>query len=311
VSDDSSSARVGAAAWTVVANPAAGRSRRRGAQRLEQLDAAVRKLQVDGIDIALERSSSLDDARARATTAALDGRDLVAAGGDGTVGAIAGVAADHQRRLAVVPMGSGNDFARVLGIDRKHPVSALDLLDDTRGRDRTIDLAQANGHWYNCVTCSGFDAEANRWANSVTKLRGTPLYIAAVLRTLAVYRPRPFAITVDDVRSEKIAWMVSVGNTTTYAGGMKIVPDAQLDDGLLDVCIVGDVSRSKFITSFPKVFSGRHGEARGVEFVRGAKVTVETLDGSEGELWADGERVDSLPATMVAIGAALTVRVPR
>ena len=309
MSADPSSAR--AAAWTVVANPAAGRSRRRGAQRLEQLEAAVRERRAGGADIVLERSTSLDDARARATEAALDGRDLVAAGGDGTVGAIAGVAADHGRRLAVVPIGSGNDFARVLGIDRKDPVSALRLLDDTRGRDRTIDLAKANGHWYNCVTCSGFDAEANRWANSVTKLSGTPLYIAAVLRTLAVYRPRRFAITVDDVRHEKTAWMVSVGNTTTYAGGMKIVPDAVLDDGLLDVCIVGDVSKAKFITSFPKVFSGRHGDVAGVEFVRGATVTVETLDGSDGELWADGERVDSLPATMTAVAGALVVRVPR
>ena len=309
MNDAASGVTVGRA-WTVIANPAAGRSRRRGVERLRSIDTEVTRLHAAGVDLIVERSSSLDDARERATKAALAGRDLVAAGGDGTVGAIAGIAADHQRRLAIVPIGSGNDFARVLGIDRKDPVAALRLLDDEHGRDRTIDLAQANGHWYNCVTCSGFDAEANRWANSVTRLSGTPLYIAAVLRTLAVYRPRRFAITVDGTRHEKTAWMVSVGNTTTYAGGMQIVPDAQLDDGLLDVCLVGNVSKIKFITSFPKVFSGRHGEATGVEFLRGAQVTVEAIDGSDGELWADGERVDSLPATMVAIANALVVRVP-
>ena len=296
--------------WTVVANPAAGRSRRRSVQRLAELEARTSILRSRGLDVVIERSTSLDHARALATNAAAAGRDLVAAGGDGTAGALAGIAAEHHRRFAVVPIGSGNDFARVLGIDRKDPVAALELLDDDRGIDRTIDLAQANDRWYNCVTCSGFDAEANRWANSVTRLTGTPLYIAAVLRTLVVYRPQPFVVTVDGVAHERTAWMVSVANTTTYAGGMQIVPTAEIDDGLLDVCIVGDVSIAKFLWNFPKVFSGKHGSTHGVEFLRGREMTVETAGHAAGELWADGERVDGLPATMRAIAGALVVRVP-
>ena len=99
------------------------------------------------------------------------------------------------RTLAVVPTGAGNDFARGLGYDPKHPLDAFDAL--AHGRDRVVDLGRVNGRWYTCVTASGFDAEANRWANTVHRLSGTALYVAAVLRTLAVYNPHPFRLTVD------------------------------------------------------------------------------------------------------------------
>lgn len=303
-------------AWTVILNPVAGRARgeRRSRRRRDELASTVERIQRAGTDLEFEVSDSPDDAVKRARIAAEAGRDLVAAGGDGTVGAVAGVAADTQRRLAIVPLGSGNDFARVLGYDLKHPAAALELLGDA-GADRTIDLGQANGTWYNCVTCSGFDAEVNRWANSVQRLSGTPLYIVAVLRTLAVYRPRSFAVTIDGERHEHDAWMVSVGNSTTYGGGMRIVPDARLDDGLLDVCVIGATSKLKLVANFPRVFSGGHGRLPETQFFRGATVVVESLDATDparpAEVWADGERVGPLPATMIAVPAALTVRVPR
>lgn len=303
-------------AWTVIVNPAAGRARgeRRSRRRRAELAAAVDRLRSAGTDLELEVSDSPDDALKRARVAAEAGRDLVAGGGDGTVGAIAGVAADTQRRLAIVPLGSGNDFARVLGYDLKHPAAGLDLLGDA-GIDRTIDLGQANGTWYTGVTCSGFDAEVNRWANSVQRLSGTALYIVAVLRTLAVYRPRAFAVTIDGERREQDAWMVSVGNNTTYGGGMKIVPDARLDDGLLDVCVIGATSKLKLVANFPRVFSGGHGRLPETQFFRGATVVVESLEppnpARPAEVWADGERVGPLPATLTVVASALTVRVPR
>ena len=97
--------------------------------------------------------------------------------------------------LAIVPTGAGNDFARVLGYDPKRPLDAFGVL--AHGRDRVVDLGRVNGRWYTCVDRSGFDAEANRWANTVQRLSGTTLYVAAVLRTLAVYRPHRFRLTVD------------------------------------------------------------------------------------------------------------------
>ena len=121
------------------------------------------------------------------------------------------------------PTGAGNDFARSLGYDPKHPLDAFGALE--HGHDRVVDLGRVNGRWYTCVTASGFDAEANRWANTVHRLSGTALYVAAVLRTLAVYKPHPFRLTVDGESHELRAWLVAVGNGPAYGGGMNIAPE--------------------------------------------------------------------------------------
>ena len=290
--------------WTIVVNPAAGRRRNR------DLVPALRTLASSaGLDAAVVASESAEDAAKLATEAAVAGRDLIAAGGDGTVGLLAGIAADHKCRLGIVPTGSGNDFAAALGYERKRPLDAVAAI--ASGRDATVDLGVVNGRSYTCVTCSGFDAEANRWANSVTKLSGTALYVAAVLRTLAVYRPCPFRVTVDGEVHETPAWMVAVGNSRAYAGGMHIVPDARMDDGLLDVCVIGNLSRLQILRHFPKVFRGAHLSVAGIETYRGARVTVEALGRDGMEVWADGERVGPLPATMEPRPAALRVRVPQ
>jgi diacylglycerol kinase (ATP) len=104
--------------------------------------------------------------------------------------------------------------------------------------------------------------------------------------------------------------MVAVGNGPAYAGGMRIVPDARMDDGLLDVCVIGDMSRLQLLRHFPKVFGGTHLSVPRISAFRGARVTVETPGRDDMEVWADGERVGPLPATMVPKPAALRVRVP-
>jgi diacylglycerol kinase (ATP) len=290
-------------AWTVVLNPVAGRVAHRDlAPVLRALAARA------GLDAEVLVSESAEDADLLARKAAADGRDLIAAGGDGTVGLLAGVAAETGRTLGIVPTGAGNDFAATLGYNRARPLDAIAAI--ATGRDEIIDLGVVNGRWYTCVTCSGFDAEANRWANTVTRLSGTSLYVAAVLRTLAVYRPCPFRVTVDGVAHESPAWLVAVGNSRAYAGGMQIVPDARMDDGLLDVCVIGDLSRIQLLRHFPKVFSGSHLSVPGIQIYRGERITVEALDGDAMEVWADGERVGPLPATMEPRPGALRVRVP-
>ena len=230
-------------------------------------------------------------------------------GGDGLVTEVAGVAADTGRRLAVVPTGAGNHFARVLGYDAKHPLEAFRAL--AAGTDRLVDLGRVNGRWYTCVTASGFDAEANRWANTVQRLSGTTLYVAAVLRTLAVYKPHPFLLSVDGAEHELRAWLVAVGNGPAYAGGMRVTPAARLDDGLLDVTVVSAMSKAEFLVNFPKVFKGTHVSHPKVQTFRGARVELASLDPSlPMEVYADGERVGPLPGTMEAVRDALTVRVP-
>jgi len=288
--------------WTTIVNPVAGRGRtRRLLPRIEERAAAA--------GAKVEVSLTPDDPIRLARAAAEQGSDLVACGGDGVVAAVAGVAADTNRALAIVPTGAGNDFARSLGYDLKRPLDAFDAL--ASGHDRVVDLGRVNGRFYTCVTASGFDAEANRWANTVTRLRGNALYVAAVLRTLAVYEPHPFRLTVDDEQHEMQAWLVAVGNGPSYASGMRITPYASYDDGLLDVTVVGELTRLQFLANFPRVFKGTHLAHPDVHIFRGERVELASLEPSVPmDVYADGERIGPLPAMMEAVRRALRVRVP-
>jgi len=292
--------------WTAVVNPVAGRGRTR--RLLPRLRGAFEKR-----DVALHVASSIDDGVLAARGAFERGNGVIACGGDGTVALLAGVAAEADGTIAVLPTGAGNDFARHLRIDR-HPLAALDLLET--GRVATVDLARASIEdgttaWCTTVANTGFDADANRWANGVKVLRGTPLYVAAVLRTAAVFRPQPVIVRVDDEEWRGRAWLVAVGNTRCYGGGMMITPAAEVDDGLVDVCVIGPAPVTKFVGRFPSVFRGTHVRADDVVTFRGRRVELAPDGGSISlELWASGDRVGALPGSVEVAPGALHVLVP-
>jgi diacylglycerol kinase (ATP) len=295
--------------WTVVVNAAAGRgrSRRRLPRVLDHIAGA------SGLDD-LVTCPTTDPAQARrvAAEAFAAGRGVVACGGDGTVVNLAMVAAESDGVLAIVPTGSGNDFARALGIDgvtaavdalRHETIRAVDL-----GRARTADGTTT---WFTTVAHTGFDAAANRWANGVRVTGGTPLYVLAVLRTLVTYHRARRVVTVDEERLETDGWLVAVANSAFYGGGMMIAPDASLDDGRLDVCLVGAVGRAGFVRAFPRVFRGRHVTHPRVTMRRGTRVTIESADPDDVGLWAAGEHIGPLPAELTVVAGAVRVVVPR
>ncbi len=295
--------------WTAVINPVAGRGRGR-----LTLSLVADTLATVDRDVEIRVSADLADAVAIATTALDAGRGVVACGGDGTVCALAGLAAERDGVLAIVPSGSGNDLARHLGVPRRDAPAAVALL--ATGHVTRVDLGRAQADdgstaWFTTVANAGFDAEANRWANGVDWIGGTPLYVLAVLRTLSSYAPRRVRVTVDNDVVDEDAWLVAVANTRSYAGGMIIAPDASLDDDALDVCIVGKVSRADFLRTFPKVFAGTHVKHPAVSTRRGSRVTVEMPDARDApELWASGERVGPLPAALESAPRALRVVAP-
>jgi diacylglycerol kinase (ATP) len=302
--------------WRAVVNPSAGRGRTR--KLLPRLTDAFAGT---GLDVDVCVSTDLDDAVLLAREAFDDGRGVAACGGDGTVNALAGVAADHAGVLAIVPTGAGNDFARHLGLDRRRWLDTIPLL--AAGQVGTVDLGRAEltgpsggergaiVRWFTSVANAGFDSEANRWANGVQWASGTTLYVLAVLRTLGTYRPHRFRLTVDGEDHDIDAWLVAIGNTRGYAGGMLITPGAELDDGQLDVCVVGPVSRAAFLRSFPRVFRGTHVSHPAVDMYRGKLVELASLDQSVPiELYGAGERIGPLPARMEAVPGALQAIVP-
>jgi diacylglycerol kinase (ATP) len=288
-------------------NPVAGRGRT-GRLRVG-LDAALARRGVP-----VEVPDDGDGTRRAARVAFGRGDGVVVCGGDGTVAEVAGVAAECDGTIAVVPTGAGNDFARHLGIGARRPLDALALLET--GRVAACDLGRATcgdraSAWFTTVAYTGFDSEANRWANEVRWATGTPLSLLAVLRTLATYRPRELRVVVDGVARDGPAWLAAVGNTRFYAGGMMIAPGAEVDDGWLDVCVIGDVSRAELVARFPRVFRGTHTRVAGVVTRRGAVVELDAPgEGRPLELWAAGERIGALPGRVEVVRGAVRVLVP-
>jgi diacylglycerol kinase (ATP) len=295
----------GAVQWTAVVNPGAGRRRRRAA--LARLGDALAARAVD-IHVTPTAESGLEVAR----KAFARGEGVVACGGDGTVRDLAALASETNGLLAVVPLGAGNDFARALGYDHQTPLAALDVLDD--GHEVAVDLGRVHtpdgaAQWFTTVAHTGLDGEVNRWANTVTWASGTALYTIAALRAMAIVKPVPTRVSANGDTWEGTAWLVAVGNTHCYGGGMPIVPNARVDDGRLDAIIIdGAVARAEVIRRFPQMMRGRHEGIEGVHLRSGASITIEgPLDQ---DVWASGERVGSLPATIDVVPGALRVLVP-
>jgi diacylglycerol kinase (ATP) len=158
--------------------------------------------------------------------------------------------------------------------------------------------------WFAGVLGAGFDAIVNERANGWRWPRGRSKYVLAMLRELPVFRPRAYTIELDGEVWSTPAMLVAVGNGPSYGGGMRVTPDAHLDDGLLDVMVVEPVSRPEFLRIFPRVYAGTHVDHPAVTIRRARSVTV-AAPGIVG--YGDGERFGPLPMTMTAVPRALSV----
>jgi len=228
--------------------------------------------------------------------AASRGFDVVAAaGGDGTIGEVANGLVGTQAVLAVLPMGTGNDFSRSLGFGTDLAL-AVDALRSPQTLEIDLPAIDGRGFFVN-VAGTGFDAVvAERINQGYRYLRGTTAYVVAVVQTLGSFKPAAITIEVDGVAHDQRAMLCAVANAKSYGGGMKIAPLADLSDGLLDVVVVGEVGRAEFLRAFPSVFKGSHLSHPKVSHHRGARIRLSC----ERPLpfLADGEEVDFLPASI-------------
>ncbi|KRF34634.1 diacylglycerol/lipid kinase family protein [Nocardioides sp. Soil805] len=239
---------------------------------------------------------------------------VVSVGGDGMLSSLAGEVARLGGTLGIVPAGRGNDFARMLGLP-DDPLAQADVL--LAGSTRRVDLVS-----WSVAGCSrvvagsvyaGVDARA---AELVDRLRGLPgpvQYPCAAVRALAAYRPARYRVVVDGVVGEYDAATVVVANSRYYGQGMAIAPAARLEDGLLDVVVVGAASKRALIRSFPKVYDGRHVALPEVTVLTGARVELSADARVPVPVGGDGEPLGVLPplsappAEVAVVPGALTV----
>lgn len=263
-------------------NPAAGRGA--GAACL---DALRRLAAAHGAQIHVSESG--DDLAAKARQAVADGVErLLVAGGDGTLHQAVQGLAGSECALGLIPLGSGNDLATVLGAPRD-PAAATEIA--LTREPRQIDLGKVTGpageRWFSIYCGVGFDSEVTRHANRVRLLRGPAIYAWAVVKTLFGFRPPVLRIEHDGGLFHEAGMFVTVANGPTFGGGMRIAPEARLDDGHFDLVLVRRLPKWKLLQVFPKVYSGRHVGHPQIEILRTRRAHI-VLD-REMEMYGDGE----------------------
>lgn len=273
----------------VIYNPAAGRGRaRRAVNEVEE------RLRAGGARVDCEPSISPEDLVRIAAESSRAGYDrVVVCGGDGSLNLAIREFDLANGTLALIPAGSGDDFAKVTGVPRDIAGACQTVL---TGRVREVDVALANDLRYLGVAGLGFDSEVADYANRNVKfLRGSAVYLYAILRVLPKFTPRPVRLRGEDGSRDLAIMFAAVGNTRQYGGGIKITPDAQLDDGLLDICIVHETSRFQLLKTLPKAYTGAHVQRPFVEIGRGREFHFESPQPMA--VYADGEPLTRTPVS--------------
>jgi YegS/Rv2252/BmrU family lipid kinase len=286
--------------FALLVNPASA-----GGRALKALPAVHEVLDAAKAPYRTVTTRSIDHAYEEAGVAAEAGETVVALGGDGLLRPLAGALKGTASALAIVPCGRGNDLARMLGVPTD-PEEAARLA--VEGQERLLDVANVEGTPYMGVASFGFDSDANRIANEAKLVRGDGVYVYAALRALATWKPARFRVIIDGVRHEFTGCTVAVGNSKVYGGGMYVLPEAEIDDGLLDVMFVKDASKLKLLALLPRVFKGTHGRSELVEFLRGAEVEVSS--DRPFSIYADGDPIGATPAIMRVERRSLRVIAP-
>jgi YegS/Rv2252/BmrU family lipid kinase len=285
---------------TLLVNPASA-----GGKTLKLLPAVEQALDARRAVFRVQRTKGLEHGAEQALLAIEAGEVPVVMSGDGLLGAVGGAMAGSETPLGIVPGGRGNDLARVLGVptDPEQAVATL-----FAGHSRRIDVGEANGRRFLGIVSVGFDSECNRRANEVKLIRSNLVYVYSLFRTLIGWKPARFTIRVDDERIRLSGYSVSVANNSTFGGGMRIAPDANLEDGLFEVIAIGEVGKLRFLANLPKVFKGTHVDGEEVRVFRASHLELSASKAFP--VYADGEHLTDLPAALRVLPRALSVLTP-
>jgi len=233
-------------------------------------------------------------------------KTLIAVGGDGTINEVINGLYPSTIPLGLIPAGSGNDYAKHMGIPT-NPIHALKRI--LNGITHRIDIGKINQRLFINVAGIGFDAEITTIANQspYKKYFGKAIYIYGFIKGIFTYKPNKLKIIMDDntYLFEKV-WFVSIANNKYFGGGMLISPKADNQDGILDICIIKDLSILRLILLFPTIFSGNHLRYKdNVVMLRGKRAKIEVDDNIPGQ--ADGELLNEVNVMVEVIHKGLYV----
>jgi diacylglycerol kinase (ATP) len=276
------------------------------------------------LGVELVRTGSPDETRQQARRAAQQGyARVIAAGGDGTAHWVLNGLAGTGAALGIIPLGSGNDLAVNLGIPldveaaTRVAVNGVVCRADLGRISVQSPKSQVQGHNrdgtldsnFGCIASFGLDSHANRIANRHRHLHGTLIYFYALLRSLVEYRVPQVTIRGDIGELSGPMMLVAAANAPSYGGGMRLAPRAQMADGMLDLCVVSNMSRLKLLRCFPEVYFGTHLRHREITCLRTARFRLEA--DRPLEVFADGEYLGLTPADVEVLPGALAFVAPK
>lgn len=287
--------------FRILVNPLSG-----GGAAPAAVEKVERLLVAAGAEVTVETSHSAEQSRSAVVDAVAHDQVVVAAGGDGMLASIGSAVVAAGGILGIVPSGRGNDFARMLELsDEPEPVARCLL----EGEATPIDVIETDGRVVLGSMYAGVDSLASEIVDGARRLPATVQYPYAAVRSLLTYRPARFTVTVDGHVHEQDAYNVVVANSAYYGKGMRIAPDADVRDGVLDVIVLPADSRWGMVRRLPKVYDGSHVELDGVTVLRGREVRVAA--DREVLAYGDGERLGPLPRTAVVRPGAIRILLPK
>ena len=307
--------------FILIANPISGKGKAKSVA-----EQALVALTESGRQGQLVFTSASGDAKRLAHEAVSDGiHFVIACGGDGTLHEVVnGIATVPDVVLGVLPCGRGNDFAAAIGVPLKPEAAIENLLAGTAiymdlgrcyqtqvGRVCNPEAARkGTAHYFTTIATCGYDAEVSRRAAKGTPLfAGTASYAYAAIETLFYYEPPSVHLKGEFGTYEGLLLLAATGITNRYGGGFKIVPDARIDDGLFDVCIIRPVSELTVLRLMVTLFWGGHVSHPAVSIHQTRTLTIETE--TPLLLYADGEPMCETPVTIEIIKGGLVVMSPR
>lgn len=253
-----------------IVNPVAGKG---GAIKIWR--EIKRKIDDDGLEYDYKFTAAPKDATRIAKAAAAEKIDIVAVlGGDGTLQEAVNGLVGSETSLAILPAGTGNDFAKTLKISKDIGVMTEKLLKPVK---KKIDLLKCNEKYLINMAGTGFDAEVAANVNKKRCLKGEFAYLSAILQTLAIYRPYDVEVIIDGAKTRENITMIAVGNGQYIGGGIRMLPDAKIDDGLLDICIIKETTKLEALLTLPAVYAGRHLTHPKCRFFKGREVIINVM----------------------------------
>ena len=284
--------------WLVLSNPTSGGGDGEKYRRI--ITSYLANESIDFRDITAENFAAAQLSLSHALTSQngdIDG--VLVIGGDGMVHLAIQQLRNSGIPLALIPAGTGNDFARSLNLPLGKPVELLRRYLTTK--PDLIDLGEVNGKTFAEILSTGFDSVVNERANRMRWIKGRMKYNIAIALELSTFTPKEYEFRIDGVSFKTKAMLIAVGNGVSYGGGMKVTPQAKLDDGLFDIMVLGPVSKVEFLKVFPSVFSGEHITHPAVKILQGRDVEIH----ADAVAYADGERIGDLPIRATVIPRSL------